>query len=198
MLFSCEHQKMGFWCCSFLLVTCVHIGVIFCSLYFLSKDFTEGSQPCPQGRGSLSIDRTLLKSVSSRCKMEEHSSALHCLQQPDQCRSLGSQREHICHTPSILSFYSVWFRCGLVRPKYLDIKGMWKRGNKNFQATWYYIFTQKRWNLIWFLHVCFLRKSRWGSASPHSETSTTQEVSIDQCLQDEEPVESLSHSCPFV
>lgn len=130
MLFSCEHQKMGFWCCSFLFVTCVHSGVIFCSLYFLTSLRAVSLAPRAE---ALSMDRTLLKSVGSRCKMEEHSSALHCLQQPDQCRSLGSRREHICHTPSILSFYSVWFRCGLVRPKYLDTKGMWKRGKKIFK-----------------------------------------------------------------
>lgn len=124
---------MNFWCCSFLFVTCVHTGVIFCSLYFLAGDCNEGSQPCPQGRGSLWMERSLLKSWGSGCKMEEHSSALHCVQHPDQCRSLCSQREHICHIPSILSFYSVWFRRGLVRSKYLDTKGMWKREAKNFK-----------------------------------------------------------------
>lgn len=139
---------MNFWCCSFLFVTCVHTGVIFCSLYFLTGDCNEGSQPCPQGRGSLWMEWALLKSWGSGCKMEEHSSALHCVQHPDQCRSLCSQREHICHIPSILSFYSVWFRRGLVRSKYLDTKGMWKRGSKKFQATRNYIFTPKK-DEIW-------------------------------------------------
>lgn len=130
---------MDFWCCSFLFVTCVHSGVIFCSLYFTIRDLSPGQRLCLNGQNALKS-----MALGSSCKMEEHSSALHCVQQSDQCRSLCSQKEHICYRPSILLFYSVWFRCSLAGPKYLDTKGMWKRGNKNFQATWYYIFTKKK------------------------------------------------------
>lgn len=98
----------------FLLSPCVHSGVValVSSFFPLSTSVQETSVGAvtlaPRAEATYERTKYSWSRQAPGARPGALSSALRCVEQPDQCRSISSsQGKHICHVPSITPSFSI-------------------------------------------------------------------------------------------